>query len=304
MIFGLFLILVVIMAAANAQTIKKSRIILGKSHTIESKILNEKRRIWVYVPHGAKDPENLERRYPVIYLLDGNAHFSWLNKTAQQLCGVNSAGTCRDMIMVAIPNTDRVRDFTPTNYLFGPDGNQINEFKVSGGGEKFIDFIEKELIPYIDSAYPTDPYKVIFGHSLGGLAVMNIVINRPHLFNAYAAIEPSMWWDGKKLLKQAHEVFKMEKFRGRSLFLAIANTMPGGMDIQQVRKDSSGTTAHIRSILELADILEDNPDSGLNYTCKYYNDCDHGSITQKAGYDALCFLFSYEKDSHWSMDVS
>ncbi|MEO6849573.1 MAG: alpha/beta hydrolase-fold protein [Mucilaginibacter sp.] len=304
MIFGLFIMVIVIMVAAGAWSMKKSRIVLGKAHILASKILNEKRKIWVYTPPGMSDPENRDKRYPVIYMLDGNAHFSWSNKTAQQLCGISGIRVCRDMIIVAITNTDRIRDFTPTPSSIGPEGNPVKAFETSGGGEVFIDFIEKELVPYIDSVYPTDHYKAIFGHSLGGLTVMNILINRPGLFDAYVAIEPSMWWDGKKLLKQAHGALKNITFNGRKLYLGIANTMPDGMSFQEVRADNSGATAHMRSVLELANMLEANPGNGLKYASEYYSDCDHGSVTHKAGYDALSFLFGVGEDGEMAQGIN
>jgi predicted alpha/beta superfamily hydrolase len=291
MYFALFLLVIVVMAAASARTIKNNFFVLGKSNTIDSKILGEKRKVWVYVPASAKDPANSGKMYPVVYLLDGDAHFSWLNKMVQELNGINGARLCQDMIVVAIPNVNRTRDLTPSNYLYGPDGNQIKGFEASGGGEKFADFIGKELVPYIDSVYPTDAYRALLGHSFGGLAVMNIAVSRSELFSAYVAIEPSMWWDNKKLLNQVPEALKEGKFSGKSLFLGIANNMPAGMDITKVRSDTSSASAHMRSVLELVDVFEDNPDGRLQYSYKYYNECDHNSVPAKAAYDAMNFLF-------------
>ncbi|QJD94769.1 alpha/beta hydrolase [Mucilaginibacter robiniae] len=107
------------------------------------------------------------------------------------------------MIVVAITNTDRTRDLTPTNSLTEPGGKHNEEFKNSGGGEQFISFIEKELMPHVDSLYPTALYKVLIGHSFGALTVVKVLINHTKLFNAYVAIDPSMWWDQQKLLQQA-----------------------------------------------------------------------------------------------------
>ena len=260
--------------------------------SIYSTILNEKRKIWVYVPPSINNTALNKQHYPVVYLLDGDGHFSSVIRMIQQSNAANGNRIFPEMIVVAILNTHRSRDLTPTNYLYGPNGKRVKDFKTSGGGEKFIAFIEKELIPHIDSVYPTSPYKILIGHSLGGLAAMNILINHTNLFNTYIVIEPSMWWDQKKLLKQAHEVLQQKIFEGKTLFLGIANTMPPGMDTFKVREDISGETAHIRSIFELADVFEDNPENGLNFKYKYYNEENHGSIPAIAHYDALHFLFS------------
>jgi tetratricopeptide (TPR) repeat protein len=71
--------------------------------------------------------------------------------------------------------------------------------------------------------------------------------------------------------------------------------MPAGMDTLQVRRDTLGKTGHIRSILELADVLKSSTGNGLNWGYKYYKDDDHGSVPLIAEYDALHFLFGYCK---------
>jgi predicted alpha/beta superfamily hydrolase len=287
-----FLLLLTI-AGANAQMVKNNQVIIGQTDSIKSKILNEKRRIWVYLPSGYDDNLFAKKRYPVVYLLDGDAHFASVTGMIQQLSQVNGNTICPEMIVVAIPNTDRTRDLTPTNATVDADGKKTDEFRSSGGGEKFTSFIEKELIPHIDSVYPTQPYRILIGHSFGGLTVMNIVINHTDMFNSYVAIDPSMWWDGKKLLNQARQVFAQKKFTGKTLFLGIANTMSSGMDTLHVRKDTAALSAHIRSILELKDILQSNPGNGLAFAYKYYNDDSHGSVPLITEYDALRFLFPF-----------
>lgn len=293
--FFLFIVLVVAMAAANAQTVINNRIFMGKTDSVKSKILNEKRSVWIYLPQGYDTQGSAKQRYPVVYLLDGDGHFASVTGMIQQLSEVNGNMICPDMIVVAIPNTDRTRDLTPSNSLVGPDGKKIPGFETSGGNEKFISFIKDELIPHIDSNYATAPYKMLIGHSFGGLTVMNIVVNHTDMFNSYVAIDPSMWWDGRKLLDKAREVMKQKKFGGKSLYLGIANTMPDGMDTAKVRNDTSGATGHIRSILDLADILKANHDNGLNFAYKYYSEDNHGSVPLLTEYDALHFIFNFYK---------
>ncbi|HEY4327233.1 MAG TPA: alpha/beta hydrolase-fold protein [Mucilaginibacter sp.] len=287
------ILLIAAIASANAQTVKNNLVVMGKVDSVHSKILNEKRKVWIYLPAGADDSLFARKRYPVVYLLDGDGHFASVTGMIQQLSEVNGNSICPGMIVVAIPNTNRTRDLTPTNTLLDPQGKKTDDFKDSGGGEKFTEFIQKELMPHIDSAYSTAPYKILIGHSFGGLMVVNTLVNHPDMFNAYVAIDPSMWWDGKKLLNQTREVLKQKKYYGKSLFLAIANTMPMGMDTMKVRTDTSGVTAHIRSILLLKDVLKSNSADGLNFAYKYYGDDNHGSVPLIAEYDALHFLFKF-----------
>ena len=136
----------------------------------------------------------------------------------QQLSSVNGNTICPEMIVVGIPNTDRTRDLTPTHVNADPPFMDSNFTKTSGGGEKFIEFIEKEVMPHIDSAYPTEPYKILIGHSFGGLTAMNTLIHHTTLFNAYIVIDPSMWWDHKKLLAETKEALATKQFPNMNVF--------------------------------------------------------------------------------------
>ncbi|MNK55562.1 putative esterase [compost metagenome] len=90
-----------------------NKVIIGTIDSIQSKMLNERRKIWVYVPNSWS-PDS-KQRYPVLYLLDGDAHFYSVVGMIQQLSQVNGNTICPEMIVVGIPNTDRTRDLTPTH---------------------------------------------------------------------------------------------------------------------------------------------------------------------------------------------
>jgi uncharacterized protein len=161
----------------------------------------------------------------------------------------------------------------------------------SGGGEKFTVFLEKELIPYINSKYPVSSSRVLIGHSFGGLTAMNILLNHTKLFNSYAAIDPSMWWDDQKLLQQSKTILSQKKFENISLFLAIANTNDKEMNgVSQIKKDASKKTDLIRPSVTLADQLSANKQNGLRFYWKYYKDEHHMSVYSPASVDALEFL--------------
>jgi predicted alpha/beta superfamily hydrolase len=265
---------------------------IGKIDSIYSPTLKEQRKFWVYNPDGNEATLYGQKRYPVLYLLDGDGHFSSVVGMIQQLSQINGNTVFPEMIVVGIPNTDRTRDLTPTHVTGGPyvDSNFV---KTSGGGENFISFIEHELMPHIDSVQPTAPYKVLVGHSFGGLTAIYTLIHHPDLFNAYLAIDPSMWWDKQKLLKETDIALANKNFSKQKLFLGIANTMPDGMDTIKVRKDTSETTFHIRSILSLADELRTHKNSGLKWNYRYYPEDNHGSVPLITEYDGLHFLFSF-----------
>lgn len=281
---------------AGAQvTVKNNQVILGKTDSVYSKIIGEKRQVWIYLPGGYNDNSNARKIYPVVYLLDGDGHFSSIAGIIQQLSEVNGNAVVPQMIIVAIPNTNRMRDLTPTQAKTSYEGKKDPGLVVSGGGEKFTAFIQQELMPHIDSAYRTAPYKMFIGHSLGGLMVINTLINHSDMFNAYIAIDPSMWWDGKKLLTQVQQILAQKKFAGKSLYMGIANTMEEGMDTLKVRKDTANASLHIRSILALKDMLQSNAANGLTFGYQYYPNDTHSSAPLITAYDGMRFLFPFYK---------
>jgi len=154
--------------------------------------------------------------------------------------------------------------------------------------------MEKELIPYINANYPTAPYKMLIGHSLGGLMAINTMVKHPGLFNAYVSIDPSVWWDKQSLFKESVVALKQKKLDHTSFFLAMANTLDKGKDTLMLRNDTTVSMLHPRSILKYADILKANP-TQLKWNWKYYKDDDHGSVPLIAEYDALRFIFDFYK---------
>lgn len=181
--------------------------------SIHSEILNEERELFIHLPnsyyhsnsHSISKPQSTTREqlksqlhYPVLYLLDGQRNFGHAVGTLDLL---NQSNMAQEMIVVAIANTHRSRDFTPTY-----DDN-YNEWGMSGGADNFLDFIEKELVPYINKNYRANNFKIISGHSLGGLLSVYALQSRPHLFQAHFAFSPSLWWQEQVIFDNAETFF-------------------------------------------------------------------------------------------------
>lgn len=256
---------------------------IGTIETINSKLLNEDRTVWVHVPDEERTDST---RYPVLYLMDGNAHFKSVVGLMHQLSSVNGNTTCPKMIIVAIPNTDRFRDLTPTKM---ESTNPADTSRETGGGETFTRFLAEELIPFIDEKYPTTNHRTLIGHSLGGLMVINTLTKHGELFDKYVAIDPSLWWNGGKSLKEYEEIIRKNDWRGKSIFLSIANTI--GRDTLAALRDTSLSTQHYRSIHSFVTTLRQTRSSGLDWKAKYYPDETHGSVPLISEYDAFTFLY-------------
>jgi uncharacterized protein len=196
---------------------------------------------------------------------------------------VNMNMVLPQMILIGITNTDRTRDLTPSHALVYSDNPDTNFFRTSGGSEKFTAFLENELMPFVDSLYPASSYRLLIGHSFGGLFCVNTLLNHTKLFNGYIAIDPSMDWDNMKLLKQAGELLSQKNFEGTGFYLSIANQ--GYSDTDTSKENASS--------FELAKYLDTNNKNNLTYRWHYYEDDNHGSVPMISEYDGLRFLLDF-----------
>ena len=177
---------------------------------------------------------------------------------------------------------------TPTNVTTGFDGKPAPGLRTSGGMGNFLTFIRTELIPHVDGRYRTMPYRVFVGHSLGGITAINALYTIPETFNAYVAIDPSLWWDNTALLRTAKGYITGARLDGRALYVAQANT---------INPDDSTANPHFSAITRFDAVMRAYNRSGLRYGFRYYDADDHGSVPLVAEYDALRFIFDgYKPD--------
>jgi len=201
---------------------------------IHSNVLNEDRVIWVRMPAAA---QGKKESYPVLYITDAGGNINEIGVTIDFLADTKFMPP---LIVVGIANTDRRRDLTPSHAGVKHSDGSIEPIPTSGGADKFLDFIQTELVPEIDKRYATHPYRIIAGHSLGGLFAIHALINRPALFNACIATSPSLWWDDFRTPRQAQEFFAKQKEFKKVLFFALGNE-GGGMTegFEQLQKTLS-----------------------------------------------------------------
>lgn len=175
---------------------------------IDSSILGEQRKLLIHLPSGY-DPS---LTYPVMYVLDGSSQDFRIAGIADLL---KRAEIVQDMIIVGIPNTDRNRDLTPHYILQDTDG------EVFGGGDKFLSFITDEVIPFIESKYPANPYRMLAGHSRGGLFTYYAYLERPEIFDAVFCFSPAFWRDGSIILEKAQQFYSSEERENPFIFMSL-----------------------------------------------------------------------------------
>jgi len=232
---------------------------------IKSQVLGEERTILVRTPPAYARGGG--ERFPVLYMTDGDAHIQHTSGTVAFLA---RNGRMPEMIVVGITNTDRTRDLSPTHVAQAAD-NPNARFPTSGGADKFLKFIETELIPQVESKYRTQPYRALAGHSLGGLFAVHTMLTRPELFNSYIAVSPSLQWDNFVLIDRAKEFFKNRKSYNRTLFTTLGNE-PGDI----------GDAFNL-----FREVLQKQQTEGFAWEAVKMEDEDHGSVVLRSHYAGL-----------------
>jgi predicted alpha/beta superfamily hydrolase len=236
--------------------------------TITSAVLGEERTILVRTPAAY---ETNTVKYPVFYMTDGDAH---IGHTASTIEFLARNGHISELIVVGITNTDRTRDLTPTKPA--ATGGENNQLATAGGADKFLKFIETELIPEVEKRYRTQPYRILAGHSLGGLFVVHTMISRPGLFNSYVAVSPSLQWDNQVVVKRAEEFFKNHKEFNATLFMSLGNE-PGPI---------------LEGFKSFKELLTRTSAKGFEWDAQQMEDEDHGSVVLRSHYAGLRKTYS------------
>lgn len=199
---------------------------------LESQIMGYTYEIKVSLPKE----EAPEAGFPVYYMLDGNSYFQF----GRDVIRLQSRNTPKTLIASAIvigighQGTDqevsrrRFYDFTPSaeQYVY-PERLKNFDTGTHGGAEKFLSFLEMELMPFINEKYNVDQHKsALFGHSLSGLFVLWTLFTRADLFQYYLATSPSIWWNDHEILTLADQYCNHNQditTGTRKLFLAVGS---------------------------------------------------------------------------------
>ncbi|MFC4701165.1 alpha/beta hydrolase-fold protein [Glaciecola siphonariae] len=269
---ALIVVLLAMLMSIHAEADDKD-IVIGEILSIDSKVLDEEREYWVSTPKGY-DKSNL---YPVVYLLDGDTHFE---STVGVLDHLIVNGRIPGMILVAILNTDRIRDLTPSKAI-DENGETPEFFKTSGGGKTFLKFLKTELMPKIKEDYPAAPYNVIVGHSFGGLFALYSLLEEPGLFQSYISIDPALWWHNQWLNQQLANMLNQKPKRETGVYIASANN---GQD--------DGPSTMIGSQRDFFAKLSTWNNDTFYSSIEYFPTEDHRSVPLIALHNGLRYLFS------------
>ena len=271
----------------------------GITDTVHSELLGEDRLIYVDFPLGY-DPSSA-RKYPVAFLLDGDV----LLTAAGTVQDFYSGGFTPEMIIIGISNADnRTRDLTPPKIAETFSADAADQMEVAmqpnaiadGGAAVFLDFMEKELVPYVESHYPVTNFRTLIGHSYGGLFTIYTLSERPTLFNYYLAIDPSMDWSGGHYHKVLAEKLSHTDLKGRAVFISMNGQLhfqDTSVTIANVRNNDSWQTEFSRAILTTIDELEGLESLGLRVHNRFFERDLHGTIPLPSLMEGTIALFQW-----------
>ena len=248
--------------------------VLGSIVEIQSTKLNENRILNIYLPEGYNAHDTF--KYPVIYLLDGSADEDFIHVAGLvQFNSFEWVNRIPKSILVGIANLDRRRDFTyPTSIE-----KDKKDFPSTGHSDRFISFIEEELQPFMAHNYKVNSVKTLIGESLGGLLATEILLKKPYLFDHYAIISPSLWWDNGSLLKQSFDSLKDIK---ATIYIGVGKEGLG-----------SGLIPHVMEVDAnvLADKLKSSKSKNLKVYFDYLPEETHATIAHQALLNAFKVLY-------------
>ncbi|MGI8583667.1 MAG: alpha/beta hydrolase [Chitinophagaceae bacterium] len=260
----------------NKEMVTEKPFVLGVIDEIQSAELAEKRILNIYLPEGYNKNDTV--KYPVVYLLDGSAdedfihvvglyqfnNFPWINRVPKS-------------IVVGIATVDRRRDFTYPTTIEADK----KRYPTTGNSEKFINFIQKELQPYIEKEYKTIPSRTIIGQSLGGLLATEILLKKPELFNQYIIISPSIWWDNASILKLTSSVLSESFKRKTNIYIGVGKEgLVPGINPRVMEVDAN----------LLAEKIKSAKSKSVSVYFDYLPDEDHATISHHAISNALKLL--------------
>lgn len=228
-LFALILFCFIAINAQTENTKTPSPVTLNRTevHKLISKTNGVTYPIFISLPGSYY---NTDKTYPVVYMLDAYSSFGIVTQMAKLMAfnkelpeliiiGISSEGGSKEFIY------NRARDFTPTHIPAEklPDGAKLM-IPISGGAEKFLEFIKNELIPFVESNYRIEQNeRTLIGHSLGGLFASYVLFNQTDLFNRYVMVSPALTWDDNLILKQEEKFFTVNKILPVKIYTAVGS---------------------------------------------------------------------------------
>ncbi len=234
--------------------------------------------LYIHLP-GDYD-RNRKKSYPVLYLLDAWWDFPVV---AGAYSGLRFDQLIPEMIIVGIgyagddPDVESMResDYTPPGH---PDNSNM------GDGKRFLDFIENDVIDWVDRHYRTDrKYRVLAGTSYGGLFTLFALFEKPSLFQGHIAITPAVSWLDRWIFRREAQFYSSGS-GGRPPRLDTHLYISVG-EKDQLDNFSNETTA-------FSQLIRNRPYRGFDFRFELKKNERHASVKLASFSQALSHAFS------------
>ncbi len=233
---------------------------IGEIRKQKSSILNEERTLYISLPRSY---ERSTQSYPVLYLLDAESHFYYVAGMMRFLAENSSVP---EMIVIGIENIDRNRDFTPTH---------TDAVPVSGKADSFIRYLNEEVIPYVGKNFRASDYRIIHGHSLGGMFALYLLGRHPDMFEAYITIAPWLIYDNHFIVKDLETSLMKLSVHDKFLYMTLGNEPLIFPDMDSLRR-----------------ILKEKAPKNLNWSFQLFEQEDHNTVPLNSLFYGMKKLFA------------
>ncbi len=247
-------------------------IVTGEQRRVQSAALGDERELNIWLPpsYGKTD-----RRYPVLYLIDGA-----LDQDFHHIAGLAQYGAIswmfEEMIVVGIQTKDRRAELTWRS----TDPAEVRDFPTNGANAAFRKFLIDEVKPLVQSNYRTNGEDALIGESLAGLFIAETFLKHPEVADVYIAISPSLWWDYGSLGKEAKKILGDHPKGERQIYLAIANEKGAMRD----------------GVLGIVSALKKEKPKGVVWTFSDRPDLEHSTIYHREALEALSWAFPRKEE--------
>lgn len=234
------------------------------STTLHSKILDQDRELYVHLPIGYDSA----RKYPVLFVLDGGQQDYIMT---QSLDSLSRSGSVPPTIVVGIPNMlaeNRTFQLVPPFML----SDHEDASSAPGTADTFLEFMETELIPFVEQKYNVTGQRLLAGNSRGGLLVLYSLIQKPDLFAGRFCFSTPLWRQNKLLVSKVTDFINSGKEMNSYLYMSAG----------------SEETENIRGGLEaMTQVLKDKAPSGLVWHSNMTPGADHQSNSRMSASHAI-----------------
>jgi len=237
---------------------------------IDSKVLQENRNLLVHLPDNYTQTN---KRYPVLYLLDGERHFNHAIIATQIL---QEQQRVPELIIVAITNTG----------AWGSDNSRQRDLGIKK--ERFTQYIENEVMSYVNNNYRTTGLNTLFGHSLAGYFSASLLATQPELFKNYIAASPVIQDEELDIYKNILSNSKAKNTAEKSLYLSLAS------------EDEARRKAVTDAINNFVQLLTEQPPEKLNWHYEFFDNQTHGSIYFPTFFPGMTYVFKSYQAPHFS----